>query len=236
MANLFQKAAKKSKETTTKSKPKGTVIELPKELDGDGKLTGDSAHYHKAVHDMLEAERELKAAKNKANLAKGTLGKYVHPEVVRLLAENGVLPPTPIKVQDHKGQAVTYVVTDKSQQYPLKDDQITELQEILGETKADEITDTVEVYAFDPDCMNETLQEGEGTVADVVFEIVSKAVTRNTKLTDDQKERLIRQDVVTRLIAGFPASAAVHCGRDAVRIEEVFDVCKSQVVRYLKSS
>lgn len=235
MANLFKQAAQKTAAEAKTTKPKGTVIELPKELDTGGKLTGDSAKLHQAVADLLIGSSEEKAAKNKQNLAKGTLGRFAHPEIVRRIAKDGQVPPGPIKFVDHKGQSVTYVIQDKSQQYALKDDQVSDLRDLLGEEAANEVMVTEEVYAFNPDTMNEPLAGGEGTVADVVFEIVSKAVERNTKLSDAQKAALIRQDVVTKLKAGFANAAALHCGKDAGRIEDAFDILKSQVVRYVKS-
>lgn len=235
MANLFKQAAKKASKET-KKKPKGTVIELPIELDPQDKtLTGESAKLHKAVTDLIKGAAEYSAAKNKMNVAKGTLGRFAHPEISRRIAGTGTVPPGPIKFVDHKGQQVTYVIQDKSGQYPLKDDQIEELRELLGDEKADEVMETQEVYAFDNKVMDEPLEDGEGTVSDVIFEIVSRAISRNTRLTDDQKERLIRQDEKTKLIPRFPETAAMHCGKDAARIEDAFDILSSQVVRYLKS-
>jgi hypothetical protein len=243
MANLFQAAATKAAKEVKETKPKGTVIELPYEVDSAKVLTGESRKLHEAVTTLVEADGESKAAKNKANLAKGTIGKFAHPEVVRRLASSGLMPPGPIKFVNHEGESVTYVVTDKSKQYALKPDQVEDLKELLGEDGAAKLLKDETVFHFVPATMNEELtvsseetdEDAPKTVADVVFAAVSEAIMGCDLLTDEQKGSLIESKQITRLVPEAAKLAPQVCGKDASVIEDLFDICKSQIVRYVKT-
>lgn len=231
--NMFRKAANEAKKEAKKTKPKGTVIELPQEVGDDNQLRPEFRRLHDAVHLLIESDSDAKAAKNKANLAKGQLNGWANPEIARRIATGNGLPPTPIKLVNSKGEEVTYVITDKAGQYALKDDQVEELEELLGEDAAAKLYDRREVYSFDPQVMNEQVSDDE-SVADVIFEIVSKAIERNTKLSDAQKESLIRCDDAAYLKKGACQLAPAVCGQDAAKIAEFLDVVSAQITRYVK--
>ncbi len=115
--SLFTKA--KEQKVASPVKPKGTVIVLPKDLDAEGNLTGQSEELNKSVTDVIEADREEKAAKSKGNLAKGILNRFIASEYAGLYANRGVVPATPVQVVNHRGESLTYVTQDKSQQNGL---------------------------------------------------------------------------------------------------------------------
>lgn len=244
MVNLFKAAAQKTVAEIKKTKPKGTTFELPRELDDNGTLVGDSKKLNRAVKDLLDAAKDEKAAKTKAGVAKAVLLRHCSPTVIQNLAHNGMIPATPIKFSNHEGESVTYVIQDKTQQNELKPEQIERIQELLGDDKAAEIIVTEEVYQFNPKVMNQeapsqkTDEDGNTvneTVGEVIFDVVSSALENCDRLTDEQKEALFDYKVKSNLIKNIADLAPQLIGKDAGKIEELLEIASSQVVRYVKT-
>jgi hypothetical protein len=231
--NLFAKA--KEAAVVAPKKEKGTVIQLPKELDVEGRLIGESALLNHAVTEVLEASAEEKAAKNKGSLAKGRLSKYTQARLVELTAKFGVLPPTPMSVVNHNGESCTYVMQDKSQQNAIGPEQIELFKSVLGEDGANRVVHTKTIYSFDVDTMEQKAANGEMTVAEIVAETVSAALAADARLSDDQKASLIQSSEKTYLKPNTLQRVAELCGADAARIEQFLDAAGSACVRYIKS-
>jgi len=233
--NLFARASNK-KPDEPKKKKKGTVLELPNApMDNDGKLTGESARLHLAITALLEAAKEEKAAKNKAGACKGTLKPWAETQWVELMSKLGVLPDTPITVVNHKGESVTFIVTDKSKQYDLDDDQVNALIEIMGEEGISKVVVDRTVFSFDPTIMSETAANGEESVTDVVAELVSEAIHGTDRLTDEQKESLLSAESKTWLRPDVVQRIPELVGQDPGRIGRFLAACGSAVTRYIKS-
>jgi hypothetical protein len=230
--NLFAKA--KEQKADTPKKAKGTIFQLPKELDAEGKLMGDSAVLNYAVTEALEASQEEKTAKNKGNLAKGKLAKYAQGELVKTIAKLGVMPPTPVEVVNHNGESVTYVVQNKAGQNPISGEQIELLQQEFGAELCALMTEQRETYAFNPETMAEATPDGKNTVQDVVFEIVSAALVECKRLSDEQKANIIAATTKSFLRETTLPRVAELCGADANRIDKFFEFAGSTVVRYVK--
>jgi len=231
--NLFTKA--KEAAVVAPKKEKGTVLQLPKELDVEGRLIGDSALLNNAVTEVLEASSEEKAAKNKGNLAKGRLSKYAQSQVVQLTAKLGVLPPTPVSVVNHNGESVTYVVQDKSQQNAIGPEQVELFKSVLGEDGAARVVHTKTTFAFDVNTMEEKAANGNASVAEIVAEVVSAALANDKRLSDEQKGALITSTEKTYLRPNTLQRVAELCGADAARIDQFLEAAGSAVVRYVKS-
>ena len=250
--NLFAKAKDKQAEAPVKAK--GTTYQLPKTLDEGGVLTGESKLLNEAVHEILEAAEEEKKAKNKGVLAKGKVGKWTFGEVVKTTAGLGVLPPTPVTVVNHNGESVTYVMQDKSQQNPLKQEQVELFGAIMGEEGAQNIIHEKTVYSFNPEVMEQAAYDAKATAAarkanpdaapvysqsesvlDVIMELVSEAIVGCNKLTDEQKEGLIASKTGYHLRPNTLARVAELCGGDVTRIEQFMEAAGSGCVRYIKS-
>lgn len=230
--NLFAKA--KTAAATAPKKEKGTIIQLPKELGANGQLTGESAILNAAVTQAIEASSEEKAAKNKGNLAKGRISTYAQSRVVDMIARIGVLPPTPINIVNHNGESVTYVMSDKSQQYPISDEQIDLLNDILGEDAASNIVDTRTIYSFDPETMDQKAANCDQTVFEIVCEVISNALATDPRLSDDQKSAIIKSSEKTYLRAHTIDRMSELCGADVERIGRFMDAVGSACVRYVK--
>jgi len=235
--NLFARAASKSVDKPKKSK-KGTTIELPKDLNAEGELIGESKLLNEAITAALKAKTEMDAAKGRLAAAKGSLNDYVTDAWCEVYAKNGVQPETPVTITNHKGESLTYVVQDKCGQNAITEEQQELLEILLGEEVAATLVETKEVYGFDPAVMaeqagGEKASEGD-TVQDVVFEIVSAAVMKNPKLTDEQKEGLFTHQSKMHLRKNTLPRLGEICGSNVGRIVSFVQAAGSAIVRYLK--
>lgn len=233
--NLFTKAKGSAVEKPSKSK--GTVINLPKDLDDNGNLTGESRLLHEAVHDIIEQDAKEKAARNAGGAAKAVLMPHVVNAWASIAAQQSILPPTPVTVVNWKGESVSYVSQDKSGQNPIKEDQVELFKVLLGADKTVELVQERTVYALNPDTLAETAagpKASDETVADVVFEIISGAIMESPKLSDDQKASLISATTKTMLKQNTYPRLVEICGSDVGKIESFLEAAGSAVVRYLK--
>jgi hypothetical protein len=235
--NLFAKA--KSAAATPIKKSKGTTINLPRDLDENGNLTGESKLLNEAVHDVIAADADEKAAKNKGNAAKGILKSWVVDawagEAVRL----STLPPTPITVTNHKGEAVTYVLQDKTQQNSLAQEQVILFNALLGEEVAASLIEERTMYAFNSDIMNQAAAgpkavSGE-TVQDVIFAIVSSALAECPKISDEQKASLISATTKTNLRFGVYGRLMEICGANIGRVTAFLEAAGTSIVKYFRA-
>jgi hypothetical protein len=242
--NMFAKVARKVEEKPEKKGKKGTTYTLPKDLDAEGKLQGDSKAMNESVTTVIEAKQEENKAKNKGKLAKGKLNDWAFTQLYRDWANLGVQPEGPVKVANHNGETLTVMITDKTQQNTLGDDQAEILVGLLGEDLYGQLVEEVQVFGFDPKVMSQfagvelanqaDTPAGKPTVMDVIGEIVSDAIQKTKRLTDEQKETILTFDSVTRVRAGRVARLVEFLGQDAVKLEETLDAIGSGVTRYLK--
>lgn len=235
--NLFARAAEKTADKPKKKK-KGTALQLPKDLNDAGELVGESKILNEAITTAIAAKAEMDAAKGRLGAAVGAVHEYAEEAWCATYAENGVQPETPVVIMNHKGETLTLVVQDKCGQNPINEEQIELLGVLLGTEVAASLTEEVEKYGFDPAVMKEVAggekaKDGE-TVQDVVFEIVSAAIARNPKLTDEQKEGLITQEAKMYLKRNTLPRLAELCGSNVGKIQSFLQAAGSAIVRYLK--
>jgi hypothetical protein len=231
--NLFARA--KEKVEATPKKPKGTTISLPKDLDDKGELTGEAKLLNTAIHDANVATADKKAAETRAKIAKGVLKDYVLNEWATIAAQQGVIPPTPVTVVNHAGETLTYVIQDKTQQNALSPEQVDMFGTLLGQEVAANIIHERTIYSLNPEVLD---QEAAGpqakgeSVAEVVCEVLSDALTKCTKLSDDQKNGIIAATSKTVLRRNtFPRIVEI-CGSNVGKIAAFMEAAGTAVVRY----
>jgi hypothetical protein len=231
--NLFAKAAVAAK--AAPKKEKGTMVQLPQQLDTDGKLVGESAILNNAVTAAIEAKAEENAAKTKGALAKGKLMTFAQSRVVELYAKLGVAPPTPVSVVNHNGESVTYVMADKSQQNPINEQQVSLFQSLLGDEGAARVVHEKTQFFFDPATMDETAANDQSkTVFEIVCELVSTALAADARLSDEQKGAIIKSTTKTFLQVNVLDRVAELCGADSARIAQFYDAAGTACVRSIK--
>jgi hypothetical protein len=233
-ANLFANA--KQAAAAAPKKEKGTVLQLPKELDTDGKLVGEAKLLNEAITAAIEAQAEEKTAKTKGSLAKNRLMPFAQSKVNELYAKLGVAPPTPVSLVNHNGESVTYVMADKSQQNPLNAEQVELFKAVLGEDGAKKVVRDKTTFYFDVDTMEQVAEHDKDkkTVFEIVCELVSAALANDARLSDEQKAALIKSSVKTYLVEHTLDRIAELCGADATKIGQFYDAAGTACVRSIK--
>jgi hypothetical protein len=232
--NLFAKATEQKPKSASKNK--GTIFALPNNAGPDGRLSPEIQLLHDSLKRINEAHREEEAAKNKSQMAKGILGKWVLDTYCNRYVQLGADPETPISIVNNQNDDVTYIMQDKAEQNALDEERIELLQGFLGCERASNLIVENTTYSFNAKTMLEPSFDEEKTVQDVVFEIVSKALMNDQRLSSEQKENLISRTTKTCLKKGCLPRLISICGDDPLRIKQFFEIVGSCIVRYLKAS
>lgn len=245
--DLFAVATAKKK--AQPKKPAGTTFQLPQELDAVGNLTAKCAELHEAIATAIKAKKEMSDAENRGNAAKGLIKPIVASQYANKVATSGCLPNTPIVVTNHRGESLTYVITDKTATKGLSDEQLEMLKEMLGPDTVDRITMEFRTYGFCPETMQEISGEvpvgltAEEVVAmprvhNIVAKRVSAALAEAVEageITAEQRSTLLTADIKTLLCKGEFENLAQFTGADVSRIEGVLEALDGVVIRYLKA-
>ncbi len=235
--NLFARAADKTT-AAPKKKKKGTALLLPKDLDNKGELQGESRTLNEAITIAIEAKASMDASKGRLSAALGALHEHVEEGWCATYAEHGVQPETPVAVQNHRGETLTFVVQDKCGQNPIDSNQIEMLGILLGEEVAADLVETKEVFGFNPTTMKQ-IAAGEKaikdeSVQDVIFKLVSDAIGKCPKLSGEQKEAMFTHSTKTHLKKNTLPRLAELCGSNISKIQAFMDAAGSAIVRYIK--
>lgn len=235
--NLFARAAENSS-SKPKKKKKGTVLALPKDLDSEGQLQGESKLLHEAVAIAITAKAEMDAAKGRLGSAVGILHAHAEEAWCAQYAGQGTQPETPVIIQNHLGESLTFVVQDKCGQNSVTEEQIELLGILLGEEVTAGLIETKEVYGFNPDTMKQIAEgdkaTGKETVQDVIFKTISDTIGKSTKLSDDQKAEIFTHVSKTYVKKNTLPRLAELCGSNVGKIEGFLQAAGSAIVRYLK--
>lgn len=223
--NLFAKAASTAAKTTPAKKSKGTILRLPVLVDPATKeMTEESKALHDAVREVIEADREKKAAEGREKSAKG----IVAPVATELLCEEwahlGCQPETPITVMAADGSSVTYVLSNKAGQYAWSDEQHEALCDMIGPEAAEKCVHMRTSFSLDEEVLNE-----EG-----VLEKLNGALAASG-LSEEQLGRLLKAESVRKLKPLTITNLTQIVGNDPKKLEEAFSFLGSTLVRYLKS-
>lgn len=218
---LFKQATEKKKaETTTGPKRKSTTW-----LVGDP--SGDAIG--QAVHELTVLNAQSKAIDAKMEIHKNVVKRYAETSFLRDYADSGLPPDTPMIVQNHDGEKVTFVVQDRSGQYGVKDEQKDALIQLLGADAASELLYEETSFGFNRDIL---AIPGVQETIEKALEGALKKLTDT--LTDEQKEALLDVKVKTAFKPGTMDKLALICGKDATRMKQFIDIAGSSCVRYVK--
>lgn len=218
--DLFANARKKQAVQPAKSK-------------GTPWLVGDPAgdQVGKRVDELVRLNAELKAIEAKMEVAKSVVKKYAMNNLCNDVAQNGVLPETPMYVQNADGQKVTFVLQDRSSQYKVKEDQQEALAALIGPDAAAGLLYTEVTYSFNREVLAiPGVQEAIGkAVASAVAKLQDKGV-----LTEEQAGSVFAADEKTAFKPGTLDKVALIVGRDSTRIRQFLDVMGSSATNYVK--
>ncbi len=223
--SIFAKAAKKA--STKKSGAKGA----PKKqtIWSCGDPSGDIVA--KAVHTVVELKAEVKALEAKMGVHKTLLLKYAKDEYYSDYAVNGVAPETPMKIQNHDGESVTFVVQERNQ-YGVKDESVDALTQILGEDGAAELVYEETSFGFDRGLL---AREGVMEVLGVHIEAAMEALVAAELCTEEEAEDLLDVKVKRSFMPGVLQRLGMIAGRNAGKMRQVCEALGSTCVQYIKA-
>ena len=110
---LFKKVADKAKAKSSDS---------PKKKKQTLWRTSVSPEVDSAVSELRKLSSKMKEVKAQMDLPKQVVYDFASTNFIESFTSNGVLPETPMKVVNGKGESVTFVVQDRSSQYTIKED------------------------------------------------------------------------------------------------------------------
>ncbi len=226
--DLFAKAAKAAPKK--EEKQKGTVFVLPIEVSTNPadreqyrSMTPECARVHDAISDMHVQNRLMNTAQGKFNTAKGIAMPVALKLLIKKWVAGGVLPGTPMKVQNDKGEEVTLVFQDRSANAVISDEQLEQFEDLVGADAAAEIVQEAQVFTLNPEVLDE-----EGVMA-----ILSQAI-QNSGLKPDQIARLLEAKNIRRLKPNLINEFTQKFGKDESKVTAALEIAGSAFVKYLK--
>ena len=221
--SLFAKAKAKSESAQPSAKKKGTPWVV-------GASDADSS-VAKAVGELVRLNAESKAIDAKMGLHKGVVKKYALEKFCGDFAAAGVMPDTPMFVQNGDGQKVTFVIQDRSSQYKVSDDQLEALSVLLGPDAVGALTFEETTFSFNREIMalpGVTERIGEA------LEVALDAMVEEGVLSADQKENLLSPDTKRAFKPGTLERTAMLVGQSSTRIRAFLDILGSSATNYVK--
>jgi hypothetical protein len=223
--SIFAKTAE-SKKAAKKAAPK---VAKKQTLWGVGDKDADKVA--KSVHALTELNAQKKSIDAKMGVHKTVVLNYAKDSFYGDYADTGVFPETPMKVQNSDGEHCTFVVQERNQ-YPVKDESIAALTQLLGEDGAAELVYEEQIFGFD-----------RGVLAkDGVMEILGKHIeaamvelVESKTITEDDSENLLDCDVKRSYRPGVLQRLGIVAGKNAGKIRQVCEALGSGCVQYIKT-
>lgn len=220
---LFQKAAAKSAAKPTKEKKSTTWVMGSAE---------EEAKVAKSIHELVKLTAEEKAIEAKKSLHATVVVCAAKERHIRAFCERGAPPETPMQLQNHDGEKVTFVVQDRGGQYNIKDDNMDMLRQLLGDDAADELVYTETTISFNRAIM---AIPGVSDAIEKALEAVIQKLVKSEKLSEEQADELIDAKQKTAFKPGTLERAAEICGRNTTKLSQFLDIMGSSCTRYVKA-
>lgn len=224
MAGLFSKATAKAVREDKPSRAKKATTWVVGDPEKD--------QVAKAIHELVELSAQEKAIKAKKSMASKIVLKHANTNYIHDFCDLGVPPDTPMIVQNHDGEKVTYVVQDRTGQYAVKEEQREILEDVLGEDAVDDLLYEETKIGFDRSIL------ALPGVTEAVEKALERTITKLVKdevLTEEQADALVVADHKVSFKPGTLDRAALIAGRDTARLSALLDAMGSSVTRYIRS-
>lgn len=221
LTKAADKAKSKKSEKTTKAKKKSTVWSVGSDEKGEALA--------ESVKTLVELNAKKKAIDAKMGVHKTAVNKHARAEFFNHLAQNGVMPETPMVVQNADGQKVTFVVQDRAHNTSVKPEVRDDLEDILGEDAVEGMIVEETRFAFQREAVlnPEILGVIEKHLESAVGELVEAGLIEDV-------EDLVDIEQVSAFRPGILAQLPQICGKDSTKIQETFDALGSATVSYVK--
>lgn len=224
------KSAPKKKQTSWSVSPKGA---------------DEAKAIARDVAEMCDLQRDVKSLTAKQDVLKARLKGFGNKHFIQDFCATGVPPETPMTiVNEETGQSVTFVVQERTGS-GLSDEQVEQLEAILGKDAATRVIYDETKFSLDPVTLSQPVANGEVgeegsvlSIAEVLNQALSDAVEGLQKkgyLSDVHVENLLQVEQKRALRPGTIDQAAVICGQDTTKVEQFLDALGSSCTRYVKA-
>ena len=159
--------------------------------------------------------------------------KHAEDCYLRAYADRGVAPDSPMQLVNNDGEKVIYVVQERCAQSKVKDEQVEQLDLLLGEDAAKAILFENSVFKF-----NNTLLAKDGVMDAVgsALESAFEGLVESGCLTAAEASNVLEVDEFVAFKPGTTNRLADVCGRDTQKMKNLLDVMGSASARYVKAS
>jgi hypothetical protein len=219
LMSIFAKATAKKKEDGPKQK-KQTVWAV-----GDG----ESAKISTSIHELVMLKAQEKAIKAKMGIHAKFVLNHAKSKFCESIANTGVLPDTPMKIQNQDGESVTFVVQERHQ-YPVKDESVDALTQLLGEDGVRDLIYDETTFSFNRDVL---ALDGVMPILSKHLERAVKELVKSETLSDDVAESLLDVEVKRSFRPGIIQRLGMIAGRNAVKIRQICESLGSTCVQYI---
>lgn len=224
MAGLFAKAKKAKSEEVGTSKSKGIQWNV-------GKPGTDPIGT--AVHQLMVLQAEAKAIEAKMGLAKTMVKNHATEKFIAAYVEAGAMPDSPMRVVNADGESVAFVAQDRSSQYAVKPEQMTALNELLGEDAADGLVYEEVSFGLNREIL---ALPGVQEVVEKALEGALKKLTSGEKpiLNAEQAEMLLDVKLQTSFKPKMLDRLVLICGKCVNRVQQLLGAMGSCATLYVK--
>ena len=220
---IFDKVAKKKPtKTATKAAKKQTIWSCG---------NPDDDKVARAVHEVVSLKAQEKAIQAKMGVHKTILLSHAKEQYYTAYSVTGVAPETPMKVQNHDGEAVTFVVQERNQ-YGVKEESVEALTQILGEDGASELVYEETIFGFDRLTL---AQPGVMEILGKHLEAAMEELVETKTLSEDVAEGLLDASIKRSFMPGVLQRLGIICGKNAGKMRQVCESLGSSCVQYIKA-
>jgi len=223
--SVFTKAKDKVASSKLQPSKKATVWQIAD--------ANEATALNSAIHEIVTLHADVKAITAKQNIYKSQVKKHAEDCYLRAYADRGVAPDSPMQLVNNDGEKVIYVVQERCAQSKVKDEQVEQLDLLLGEDAAKAILFENSVFKF-----NNTLLAKAGVMDAVgsALESAFEGLVESGCLTAAEASNVLEVDEFVAFKPGTTNRLADVCGRDTQKMKNLLDVMGSASVRYVKAS
>jgi hypothetical protein len=219
-----------AKKAEAKAAAKKAAPKAPKKQTLWGVGSKEEDCVAKSVHELTELNAQKKAIDAKMGVHKTVVLNYAKDSFYGDYADTGVFPETPMKVQNSDGENCTFVVQERNQ-YPVKDESIAALTQLLGEDGAAELVYEEQIFGFDRAVLS---KDGVMDILGKHIEAAMAELVITNTISEDDAEVLLDCDVKRSYRPGILQRLGIVAGKNAGKIRQICEALGSGCVQYMK--
>jgi hypothetical protein len=192
-----------------------------------------------AIARLVDLQGERRALERQEAGCKSSLRDYAEDRYLEHFAAEGAAPAGAMKVQNDRGQAVTFVVQDRTKGHEVRPATLAALELVLGVDGAAAIVRESTLFGFDGAVLEQAAADGSGrSVRDVLgprLMDLLDALHAEGLLGRDQVDALLTARPIRTFRPGVLGRLAELCGRHLSRMHRLLEAMGPAVVRYCRA-